>query len=140
MFEKMLVAVDASERRESTVKAAADLAKISGGEVEVLHVREGHFIGRAGAVPDEGGEEAQEIVDESVATLKNAGVQRNRKAHGRSSRARRSGDLGRSGGVGGVDDRHGLARHESDRSGAHREHYVQGPPSGELARARRQMI
>jgi len=74
MFEKMLVAVDASERRESTVKAAADLAKISGGEVEVLHVREGHFIGRAGAVPDEGGEEAQEIVDESVATLKNAGV------------------------------------------------------------------
>ena len=38
MFEKMLIALDDSEHTERTLLTAAGLAKLSSGEVEVLHV------------------------------------------------------------------------------------------------------
>lgn len=74
MFEKVLVAVDGSEYSKRALAAARDLAQLSGGEVEVLHVRESHFIGRAGAVPDEATTEAQALIDSSVAEFEQAGV------------------------------------------------------------------
>jgi len=79
MFEKILVAIDGSEHTEKTLKAAVDLAKLSGSEVEVLHVRESYFIGRAGEVPDEEHTEATKVVNDAVAQLARAGV----KAFGR---------------------------------------------------------
>jgi len=82
MFEKMLVALDDSERREETLLKATDLAKVLGGEVEVLHVREGHFIGRAGAVPDEDAGESESIVDDAVKALNDAGVHATGKVRG----------------------------------------------------------
>lgn len=74
MFEKMLIALDDSQHTETTLLAAVGLAKLSSGEVEVLHVREGHFIGRAGAVPDEPSEESKKIVDDAVKVLSDQGV------------------------------------------------------------------
>ena len=74
MFEKMLIALDDSEHSGKTLLAGAGLAKLSSGEVEVLHVRESHFIGRAGAVADEASEESKKIVDDAVKVLTDQGV------------------------------------------------------------------
>jgi nucleotide-binding universal stress UspA family protein len=75
MFEKMLVALDESEHSKKTLLAATDLAKVVGGEVNVLHVREGHFIGRAGAVPDEADDDAKKVVEQALKAFQDAGVQ-----------------------------------------------------------------
>ena len=40
MYENILVAVDMSETSDRAVRAARDLAKLSGGKVTVLHVQE----------------------------------------------------------------------------------------------------
>ena len=86
MFERILVAIDASDYDDKTLKATADLAKISGSEVEVLHVRERHFIGRADGVSNERTTqawrdwqtrehaEATKVVNDAVAQLTSAGV------------------------------------------------------------------
>ncbi len=74
MFEKMLIALDDSDHADKTLQTAAGLAKLASGEVEVLHVRESHFIGRAGAVPDEESDEAKKIVDDALKVLNDAGV------------------------------------------------------------------
>ena len=74
MFEKILVALDGSEHTAKALQAAADLAKLSGAEVVVLHVREGYFVGRAGEVPIEDHAEASKIVDDAVEQLTAAGV------------------------------------------------------------------
>jgi nucleotide-binding universal stress UspA family protein len=74
MFEVLLLALDNSEKARKTYDAAEQLAKLSGGEVRVLHVREYGFAGRAGQVDVEGHREAQEIVDKAVADLMAAGV------------------------------------------------------------------
>ena len=74
MFERILSAIDGSPHDTNTLAATKELAKLSGGQVRVVHVREGHFIGRAGFVPSEGHEEASELVDRAVADLVDAGV------------------------------------------------------------------
>jgi nucleotide-binding universal stress UspA family protein len=73
MFDKILLAVDGSESSERATKVAADLAKASGGEVVVFHGRE-REIGRGGVLDLETPAEANELVDENVRTLKDAGV------------------------------------------------------------------
>jgi len=75
MFEKMLVALDESEHSKKTLLAATDLAKVVGSEVNVLHVRESHFIGRAGPVPDEEDDEAKKVVEQALKAFNEAGVQ-----------------------------------------------------------------
>ncbi|HLN05019.1 MAG TPA: universal stress protein [Acidimicrobiales bacterium] len=82
MFEKILVALDDSGHAEKTLLTAAGLAKLAGSEVEVLHVRESHFIGRAGAVPDEESVEAQKIVDAALKVLSDTGVHATGKLRG----------------------------------------------------------
>ena len=47
MFEHILTALDGSQHDTKTLAATKELAKLSGAQVRVLHVREGHFIGRA---------------------------------------------------------------------------------------------
>ena len=53
MFEHILVALDGSRHDTKTLAGAKELAQLSAGQVHVVHVREGHFIGRAGFVPGE---------------------------------------------------------------------------------------
>jgi nucleotide-binding universal stress UspA family protein len=78
MYEKLLVAVDHSKVTERVLKAAKDLASLSGGEVWVLHLREHEILPRGGAIATETPDEAQTNVDAAVEELTRAGV----KAHG----------------------------------------------------------
>jgi nucleotide-binding universal stress UspA family protein len=82
MFGKVLVALDSSQHRSKTLRAATELAKVSESEVEVLHVRESHFIGRAGAIPDEEQAEASKVVNEAVEALTKEGVKATGKVRG----------------------------------------------------------
>ena len=82
MFEKMLVALDDSDHTQTTLLKVTDLAKLAGGEVEVLHVRESHFIGRAGAVPDEDTDQSKTVVADAVKILNDAGVHATGKVRG----------------------------------------------------------
>jgi len=73
MLEKILLAVDASEHARRAVPAAAELARVGGGTVRVLHVRE-VFYPVPPTVTGDTPEEAQQLVDAVVAELKQAGV------------------------------------------------------------------
>jgi len=74
MFEHILTALDGSPHDVKTLAATKELAQLSGGHVRVVHVREGHFIGRAGFVPSEEPDTASQVVDRAVAELVDAGV------------------------------------------------------------------
>ena len=76
MYDHILLAVDHSEQSDRAVLAARDLAKLSGGTVQLLHVRERQVVvGKGGGSFDlEDNEEAQAIVDQHVAVLEQAGV------------------------------------------------------------------
>lgn len=74
MFEYILTALDGSPHDTRTLAATKELAKLAGGQVRIVHVREGHFIGRAGFVPNEEPDEAAQLVDRAVADLVDAGV------------------------------------------------------------------
>jgi nucleotide-binding universal stress UspA family protein len=78
MYEKLLVAVDHSGATEKVLGAARDLAKLSDGEVWVIHLREREVMPRAGLMAMESGDEAQAQVDAAVEELTTAGI----KAHG----------------------------------------------------------
>jgi nucleotide-binding universal stress UspA family protein len=73
MFYRILLAVDDSEPSTRATKVAGELGSKFGAEVLVLHVRE-RMRGRAGAFDLETVEEAHEMVDRTVAELKDAGV------------------------------------------------------------------
>lgn len=73
MFEKILLAVDGSEPSRRAVPVAGDLARRYGGEVLVLHVRE-HEVTWGADVDVETPEEATDLVDEVVRTLKDLGA------------------------------------------------------------------
>jgi nucleotide-binding universal stress UspA family protein len=73
MFEKILLAVDGSEPSRRAVPVAGDLARRYGGEVLVLHVRE-HEVTWGADVDVETPEEATDLVDEVVRTLKDRGA------------------------------------------------------------------
>jgi nucleotide-binding universal stress UspA family protein len=79
MYDKILVAVDHSEMSDRAVRAARDLAVLSGGEVWVLHLREREMGAKTGVLRiDETTQEASDQVAASVNVLTEAGV----KAHG----------------------------------------------------------
>jgi nucleotide-binding universal stress UspA family protein len=74
MYERLLVAVDHSEISERVLRAARDLAKLSGGEAWVVHVREAESMGRGGLMQVESDDEAKATLDSAVAELAEAGV------------------------------------------------------------------
>ena len=73
MLERILLAVDASEHARKAVPATIELARVGGGTVRVLNVREVHHPPPPTVVGDSP-EEAQQLVDGVVAELKQAGV------------------------------------------------------------------
>ena len=79
MYDRILVAVDHSEWSDRAVRAARDLAVLSGGEVWVLHLREREMGAKTGVLRiDETTEDANAQVAASVEVFAEAGV----KAHG----------------------------------------------------------
>ena len=79
MYDRILVAVDHSEMSDRAVRAARDLAVLSGGEVWVLHLREREMGAKTGVLRiDETTEDANAQVAASVEVFAEAGV----KAHG----------------------------------------------------------
>ena len=73
MLERILLAVDASEHARKAVPAAIELARVGGGTVRVLNVREVYYPPPPTVVGDSP-EEAQQLVDGVVAELQQAGV------------------------------------------------------------------
>ncbi len=71
MFGKILVAVDGSEPSARAARLAAQVARMSGGEVVVVHVVE-REIGRGAAV--EPTEEALRLVDDTVEAIRAEGA------------------------------------------------------------------
>jgi len=79
MYDKILVPVDNSAPSQRAVLAARDLARLSGGEVWVLHLREREVAAKTGiAFTLETSEDANAEVSAAVDLLTQAGV----KAHG----------------------------------------------------------
>jgi nucleotide-binding universal stress UspA family protein len=79
MYDKILVAIDHSEISDRALLTARDLARLSQGEVWVLHLREREVAARSGAAwSDETQSEADAKVAAAVDELTGAGV----KAHG----------------------------------------------------------
>lgn len=74
MFETILVAIDHSEHSQHALSAAKDLAKLSGGKVRVVHVRE-MSIGKPGPVPKEFTDQATALVDDAVKALQADGIE-----------------------------------------------------------------
>ena len=89
MFEKILLAFDGSEESKRATEVARDLATLSKGEVLVYHVVE-REVGHAGVFELETPDEATEIVDAAVGTLKDGGISArgevNRGIHGRAAK------------------------------------------------------
>jgi nucleotide-binding universal stress UspA family protein len=73
MFEHILLAVDGSEPSRRATEVTADLARKVRAEVVVVHVKEREVTWEF-TVELETSEEAQELVDGTVRTLKDAGV------------------------------------------------------------------
>ncbi len=73
MYDKLLVAIDDSEPASHALEQAGDLATLSKGSVEVVHVRE-HIIVRGADwyVTEE--DDARELVDRAAARLRDRGV------------------------------------------------------------------
>jgi nucleotide-binding universal stress UspA family protein len=73
MFDRVVVAIDGSPQSSKTIPVALDLAQKYGSSVAIAHVREhtryeGQDVDMGPPVP------AQELVDEVVATFRQAGV------------------------------------------------------------------
>ncbi|WP_454367598.1 universal stress protein [Streptomyces ambofaciens] len=73
MFERILVAVDSSPTRLSTVHSAAAMARLTGARVRVLHVAASAAT-LAAVVPLEDDSEAEAVLDEAVGVLRRSGV------------------------------------------------------------------
>lgn len=75
-FDAILLAVDKSKESDAAVTVARDLAKLSGGTVELVHVREREVvIGKvSGAWDLETEEEAEALLAKEAAVLRDAGV------------------------------------------------------------------
>jgi nucleotide-binding universal stress UspA family protein len=74
MFDKILVALDASEHAGPVIAAAGELASKFEATVRVVHVLEMGFAGRAGAVALEDETEVRKVVDDAVGKLDALGV------------------------------------------------------------------
>jgi len=74
MYDRILLAVDHSEMSERAVAAARDLARLSDGEVWVLHLRERETGFRKVSMTDETVAEANAVVLAALEVLTTAGV------------------------------------------------------------------
>jgi nucleotide-binding universal stress UspA family protein len=74
MYEKLLVAVDFSDMSTRVVDATRELAKGTGAEVFVVHLREREVLGRLGLVANEEEQGAIDKVKAIVDELRAAGV------------------------------------------------------------------
>ncbi|MFB7511081.1 universal stress protein [Streptomyces broussonetiae] len=73
MFQRILVAVDSSPARHSAVRLAGELAGPADAEVRVLHVvASAATLATVVALEDD--DEAQAVLDEAVATLRDLGI------------------------------------------------------------------
>ncbi|MFJ9729535.1 universal stress protein [Streptomyces sp. NPDC101209] len=73
MFKRILVAVDPSPSRLTSVRMAGDMARLTGASVRVLHVAAATATFDA-VVPLEDDAAAGAILDEAVALLRNEGI------------------------------------------------------------------
>lgn len=73
VFQRILVAVDPSPARASAVRLAGELAQLANAEVRVVHVI-ASAASLAAIVPLEEDTEAQAVLDEALATLRDLGV------------------------------------------------------------------
>lgn len=73
MFHRILVAVDPSPARHSAIRLTAEVARLTGAKVNVLHVAATSAT-LAAVIPLEDDAQAQAIADEAVAALRDAGV------------------------------------------------------------------
>lgn len=72
---KFLVAIDASEHADRTVRFAAELAAPGGAELVLIHQRSDTVLGIGPAAPpDEGAAAAQALIDSAVSTARRLGV------------------------------------------------------------------
>jgi nucleotide-binding universal stress UspA family protein len=74
MYEKILAAVDESEVADRVLAAAGDLAKLSRGEVLVVHMRECEQTKFGGLTASELREDAQAFVEAAVGKLTATGI------------------------------------------------------------------
>jgi nucleotide-binding universal stress UspA family protein len=74
MYDRILLAVDHSEMSRQAVAAARDLAKLSDGEVWVLHLRERETGVRKVSMTDETVADANAVVVAALEVLTAAGV------------------------------------------------------------------
>ncbi len=90
MFKNIVLAVDGSDHAHRAVPIAAELAKLAGGKVIVLHVRE-HDMTRGQIWELETEDEANAVVKHAVDQLKKAGAAADgnviRTAHGKVAEA-----------------------------------------------------
>ena len=76
MYQNIVVAIDNSEQADRAVSAAGGLAKLSGGSVTLLHVREHQdVVGKSGGSFDnEDAGTGEAIVAKATSTLEGLGV------------------------------------------------------------------
>ena len=74
MYDRILLAVDRSEMSKRAVAAARDLARLSDGEVRVLHLRERETGIRKVSMTDETVADANAVVLSALEVLTAAGV------------------------------------------------------------------
>ena len=73
MYERVLAAIDHSESTGAVLAAARELARLSAGEVWVLHVRE-RDLSRFGGAPEETAGDARQEVEAAACQVAAAGV------------------------------------------------------------------
>ncbi|MFD8541631.1 universal stress protein [Streptomyces rubrogriseus] len=74
MFQRILAAIDASPARHSVVRLTADMARLTGAEVTVVHIAPSTAT-IAAVVSLEDDSEATTILDEAITRLRDAGVE-----------------------------------------------------------------
>ncbi len=76
MYDTILVGVDMSEQSDRAVAAAEDLARLSGGKIHIVHMREQDLVtGRGAALYDtESAGEADELLAKEAQRVQEAGL------------------------------------------------------------------
>lgn len=78
MYEKLLLAFDGSEPSHRALLAASELARLAGGEVQVLHIAESEMLvgggGFSGGDVLEGASGGRAVVKTAVEELEKAGI------------------------------------------------------------------
>lgn len=75
MYQKILLGVDGSDHSKRAAEASGELARLTDGEVQVVHIVEYTLYGaRGGALPAEHMPESTAVVDEVVKALDDKGV------------------------------------------------------------------